>query len=719
MNSDEAMAGSDMPGGLVGGQAVQLPLWLETLNPQQRAAATAGDEPLLIIAGAGTGKTSTLAHRVAWLIHRGISPERILLLTFTRRAAHEMTRRVEGILTKAAGANGAGAKGAGIRGGSAGAVTPVSRIWSGTFHSIANRILRIHAEAIGLGEAFTVIDRSDAEDLLNVVRSELALDRGDVRFPRKGTAMAIYSRCVNAQEPVEAALRSHFPWCAQYPDQLKALFRAYTQRKHDNNVLDYDDLLLYWSGLMDDPAAAADLRRRFDAVLVDEYQDTNALQASVLERLCPSGRGLTVVGDDAQSIYSFRAATVNNILKFPQQFPGAAVLKLEQNYRSVQPILDATNAVIALCPRRYNKDLFSTRSSSEKPRLVTVVDEQQQCDYLISRVLAHHEEGIPLRRQAVLFRAAHHSDALEIELSRRNIPFVKYGGLKFLEAAHVKDVLSFLRLAENPRDTVAAQRVLLLLDGVGPSAAKKAMEHLAARRFDFKAWENFPAPAAAMAQWPGMVSMLIKLAGDEHRTGALPLRDQVAEVNQFYSPILDRLYDQAPARRRDLDQLEQIAAGFTSRSQMLTDLTLDPPASTQDLAGPPLMEEDYLILSTIHSAKGCEWDAAYVIHAADGNIPSDMATGSEDDIEEERRLFYVALTRAKDFLEVVFPLRYYARKRGTSDRHSYAQLTRFIPPALLPHFNRITLEAPPDAATPKPSVETTVNIRKKISALWA
>jgi DNA helicase II / ATP-dependent DNA helicase PcrA len=671
-----------------------------TLNPQQRAAATFGNDPLLIIAGAGTGKTNTLAHRVAYLIATGVDPARILLLTFTRRAAAEMTKRVETILASS-------------RSSTRHAPSSLHKTWSGTFHAIANRLLRLHAAPLGLAETFTVLDRSDAEDLLNDVRSDLALDKSDVRFPRKGTCLSVYSRCVNAQEPVEAALKTHFPWCMTYPDQLKQLFKAYTQRKQEQNTLDYDDLLLYWKFLMDEPALAAEVRKRFDAVLVDEYQDTNALQAGILKQLCPEGRGLTVVGDDAQSIYSFRAATVHNILDFPRTFPAAAVLKLEQNYRSVQPILDATNAVIALCPKRYNKDLFSTRPSSQKPRLVTLMDEDQQSDYLIRRILEHHEAGIALRKQAVLFRAAHHSDALEIELSRRNIPFVKYGGLKFLEAAHVKDVLCILRLADNPRDTVSAFRVLQLLDGVGPAHARRAVQHLQLHRYDVRAWLDFAPPAAASDQWSRLVQLLLALAPDK-----MPLAEQVAQVRRFYAPILEKRYDQAAIRARDVEQLEQIAANVRSRTAMLADLALDPPNNTQDLAGPPLREEDYLILSTIHSAKGCEWDCVYVIDAADGNIPSDMSTGSDDEIEEERRLFYVALTRAKDFLEVCFPLKYYHKKWSTGDRHSYAQLTRFLAESLLSHFERVRLDPPPVAAESPSAIPLAGDVRNKIAAMW-
>jgi DNA helicase-2/ATP-dependent DNA helicase PcrA len=394
-------------------------------------------------------------------------------------------------------------------------------------------------------------------------------------------------------------------------------------------------------------------------------------------------------------------------------YPAAAVIKLEQNYRSVQPILDATNRVISLSTRRFEKNLFSTRHGSQKPRLVTIVDEDQQSAYLIQRILEHHEAGIALRKQAVLFRTSHHSDALEVELGRRNIPFVKYGGLKFLEASHIKDVLAILRIAENAHDATSSFRILQLLDGVGPAHAKRAIAHLADHRHDLRSWLDFSPPASASGQWDAFVGLMLKLAPD-----SLPLPEQVALARAFSGPILEKRYDQAHLRIRDLEQLEQISTNFRSRQQMLTELTLDPPHSTQDLAGAPLREEDYLILSTIHSAKGCEWDVVYVIHAADGNIPSDMATGSDEEIEEERRLFYVALTRAKDFLEVCFPLRYYHKKWGTGDRHTYAQLTRFLPDALLDQFERISVEAP-RSQEPVPATLAESAIRSKIAAMWA
>jgi DNA helicase-2/ATP-dependent DNA helicase PcrA len=419
-----------------------------------------------------------------------------------------------------------------------------------------------------------------------------------------------------------------------------------------------------------------------------------------------------------------------------------------QNYRSVQPILQATNAVIALCPKRYNKDLFSTRQSNQKPKLVSVLDEEAQSDYVIQKILEHHEAGIPLKHQAVLFRAAHHSDALEVELSRKNIPFVKYGGLKFLEAAHVKDALSFLRLAENPRDTTAAFRVLQLLDGFGPAHARRAIEHLTANKGDPRAWADFSPPPAASNQWLSFLKLLLALNGlpleverwklnvessvfnsnselptfnsQRPTSNAAPsLPDQIAMIRAFYTPILEKRYDQPQPRSRDLEQLQQIASTFPSRRDLLADLTLDPPASTQDLAGPPLIEEDNLILSTIHSAKGCEWECVYVLHAADGNIPSDMATGSDDEIEEERRLFYVALTRAKDFLEVLFPLKYYHKKNRLSDRHTFAQLTRFLPDPVLSHFERVRLGVVPGPGpAARPTTAAADDLRRKIAGMW-
>ena len=444
--------------------------YLDKLNPDQRRAVEHGlggaedSRPLLIIAGAGSGKTSTLAHRVGHLIVNGGDPRRILLMTFSRRAAADMTRRAERIVGAALGA---------------GAAVPLA--WSGTFHSIGARLLREYAPEIGLSPAFTVHDRGDSADLMNLVRHELGFSKTKSRFPMKATCLAIYSRAVNCETALEEILANSFPWCCGWEAELRKLFATYVEAKQRQNVLDYDDLLLYWAQMMTEPALAADVGARFDHVLVDEYQDTNRLQASILLALKPDGSGLTVVGDDAQSIYSFRAATVRNILDFPEKFrPPARIVTLARNYRSTQPILSASNAVIDLAKERFTKNLWSDRASAERPQLVAVRDETDQADYVVARVLDNREAGIALRAQAVLFRASHHSGPLEVELTRRNIPFVKYGGLKFLEAAHVKDVLACLRFIENPRDRMSGFRVLQLLPGIGPTSAARVLDQVEA-----------------------------------------------------------------------------------------------------------------------------------------------------------------------------------------------------------------------------------------------
>ncbi|HXV90920.1 MAG TPA: ATP-dependent helicase [Gemmatimonadales bacterium] len=638
----------------------------ERLNPNQRAAAEYGTQglprdlpgPLLIIAGAGTGKTSTLAHRVAQLLVMRADPRRILLLTFTRRAAETMTRRAQRIAAHVA----------------EGTTGPARIQWSGTFHAMASRLLRLHAAAVGLDAGFTVLDRSDAADLMNLVRQELGLSLQATRFPTKGTCLAIYSHAVNAGAALDRTLERAFPAYGHWTDELKRLFRAYVDAKQRRHLLDYDDLLLYWFHLMQDPVSAEAVRRRFDHVLVDEYQDTNALQAGILLGLKPDGRGLTVVGDDAQAIYAFRAATVRNIRDFPHQFdPPAHVVTLEQNYRSTQPILDAANAVMALAAEGFPKRLYTTRASEQRPLLVAVRDEQAEADYVVERVLAHREAGIALKRQAVLMRTAHHSDVLEVELGRRNIPFVKFGGLKFLEAAHVKDVLCVLRWAENPRDEMAAFRVLQLLPGLGPASARRVLDELEQAAFDLAVLTQLDVPAAARVDWPAFGELL----GTLHRAAEWP--GQLGAVRQWYEPYLERLYEAPHVRIADLEQLERLAGDHASRESFLTDLTLDPPSALGDEAGQPLLDEDYLILSTIHSAKGQEWDAVYVLHVVDGCIPSDMATGTPDEIEEERRLLYVAMTRARDSLYVLQPHRFYTGGRPNGDAHVYAPRTRFIP----------------------------------------
>jgi DNA helicase II / ATP-dependent DNA helicase PcrA len=645
--------------------------YLPRLNPEQQRAVEHGLAPLLIVAGAGTGKTNTLAHRVAHLIVQGADPRRMMLLTFSRRAAVEMTRRVERITAHVFPDQAR--------------LVAEALTWSGTFHAIGARLLREYAEQVRLDRAFTIHDREDSADLMNLVRHDLGFSKTAERFPAKNTCLAIYSRVVNAEAALDEVLRENFPWCADWEDELKTLFRTYVEAKQQQNVLDYDDLLVYWAQMMQVEEIAADIASRFDHVLVDEYQDTNRLQASILLALKPDGKGLTVVGDDAQSIYSFRAATVRNILDFPHHFtPPAHIITLERNYRSTQPILAAANAVIDLATERHKKKLRSDRSSGERPQLVAVRDEPDQARYIAEQILEHREAAIPLKQQAVLFRASHHSAPLEIELTRRNIPFVKFGGLKFLEAAHIKDVLALLRWAENLRDRVSGFRVIQLLPGAGPATAARLLDQIVDVNSAAQALIDFRPPAACAEDWPAFVDT-VRLV--HSRAAGWPAELDLA--CRWYAPHLERRYEDAKIREADLVQLAQIASTYPNRQRFLTDLTLDPPAMTSDEAGAPLLDEDYLILSTIHSAKGQEWRSVFILDCVDGCIPSDLAVGSTPEIEEERRLLYVAMTRAKDHLHIIVPQRFYThQQRGNGDRHMYAVRTRFIPDTIAKHFEQ-------------------------------
>jgi DNA helicase-2/ATP-dependent DNA helicase PcrA len=692
----------------------------EGLNVRQREAATADSRPLLIIAGAGTGKTSTLAHRVAHLILGGTAPERILLLTFTRRAALEMTRRAQRIVSVVLQERNK-------------AAPPAVRLpWSGTFHAIANKLIRRNAERVGLGENFSVLDRGDAADLMDVVRHELGFSKSEKRFPRKDTCLAIYSHKVNTQGPLAETLQAAFPWCAEWEGELKALFQKYVERKLENGALDYDDLLLYWHAMMGDPALAAETGALFDHILVDEYQDTNVLQAEILLRLRPDGRGMTVVGDDAQAIYSFRAATVENILRFPEMFanpplageagsrppcqgigpgvnedrgqsPNCRTVTLEENYRSTQPVLDAANALMGEASRQYQKQLVSSRPGGDKPRYVSVADDAAQAEYVVTRVLEARERGVDLKRQAVLFRSSHHSDVLELELVRRNIPYVKYGGLKFLEAAHVKDLLAVLRWADNPKNRVAAWRTLQLLPGVGPATAERVFTRFEANGFAFSLIDS---PSAELNE------LLAAIA-------EAPWEGQVQRVREWYEPHLERKYDAAQVRKGDLLQLEKLSMGFADRQTYLTELALDPPGATSDLSGAPYLDEDYLVLSTVHSAKGQEWDAVHVLNVSDGNFPNEFATGRPDLIEEERRLLYVAMTRAKADLHLVAPLKYYVTQQSRmGDRHVYGAKSRFLTERVMRCFQQVAYgEA--DAAGRKAESTARVDVAAQLRRMWA
>ncbi len=691
--------------------------YLAMLNPAQRRAASFGARddarefcagPLLVVAGAGTGKTMTLAHRVAHLIVEGVDPGRILLLTFTRRAAAEMTRRADAIVRRALE----------CRGGQA-AVPSATLPWSGTYHSIGNRLLRRFAHNLGLDPGFSVLDRGDSADLLDVVRHECGLSKKARRFPKKDTCFAIYSRTVNAQCELRETIDVTFPWCAEWEAELRELFRRYVVRKQQIQALDYDDLLLYWRHLLGEAEFAAEIGAWFDHVLVDEYQDTNRVQAQILSALKPDGRGITVVGDDAQSIYSFRAADVANILDFPEQYrPAAEVIALEQNYRSTQPILDTANRLIAESDRQYEKRLFATAPGGARPRYVTVEDGHAEAEFVVGAVLDNRESGMPLKQQAVLFRGAHASDRLELELVRRNIPYVKYGGLKFLEAAHVKDVLAVLKWAENAKNEVAAFRVLKLLPGMGPATAAKCFDAQALDAYTFEALGNFRPPAAARSDWPAFCDLMSSLAAAA--LDATGWQSQLAQVRRWYQPQLERLYDGIETRAADLEQLEQIATRYPTRERFLTELTLDPPAAAGDRCGDPLLDEDYLVLSTVHSAKGQEWDAVFLLNVTDGSFPSEFSTGKAELIEEERRLLYVAMTRARQSLALIAPLRFHVTQQHRhGDRHVYGARSRFMTESVLATMQQC-FEGRGEAAAagPRSRSGATIDVAARMRDMW-
>jgi len=684
------------------------------LNPAQRAAATFGEAatgrpfaaaPLLVIAGAGTGKTSTLAHRVAHLLLNGVAPQRLLLLTFTRRAALEMTRRAQRVVAEAAAVARPGAA----------SLAALRLPWSGTFHAVGSRLIREYAGRLGLDPGFSVLDRADSADLMDVVRQRLGLSKTAERFPRKDTCLGIYSHRVNTQRPLRATLETVYPWCLDWEPQLTGLFRAYVDEKLAQQALDYDDLLLWWELMLRDASLAAEIGSRFDHVLVDEYQDTNALQSGILLRLKPAGAGVTVVGDDAQAIYSFRGATVDNILEFPERFsPPAHVVVLEENYRSTQPVLDAANAVIADGARQYRKFLRSTRGAGPRPRYVTVQDDQAQACYVVERVLECRERGVELRRQAVLFRNADHSDVLELELTRRNIPYVKYGGLKFLEAAHVKDLLAVLRWADNPRNRIAAFRVLQLLPGMGPATAQRVCEGFEAAGFRWSALAAHPVPTATREHWPAFAALMAGLGAE-----STVWEGQVMRVRGWYEPQLERLYESAPVRRGDLEQLERLSSQYPSREAFVTELTLDPPQASGDLSGDPLLDEDYLVLSTVHSAKGQEWESVHVLNVTDGSFPSEFSTGRPELLEEERRLLYVAMTRARQELHLIAPVRFYVTQQSRSgDRYVHGARSRFLTDAVLSRFERESWPTGPEAGAPAADVGPRVDVAEQLRKLW-
>jgi DNA helicase-2/ATP-dependent DNA helicase PcrA len=626
---------------------------LEGLNDEQARAARHPRGPLLILAGAGTGKTTTLCARVAWLIEQGVEPERILLLTFTRRAAREMLARTRALVAHD---------------------TSSRFVVGGTFHSVAYRTILREAPAFGL-DGVNLVDAADAADLLDLLREEAGLAARAQRFPRKGTLLDIYSRTVNAQRELTKVLADSFPWCIDYGDEIASLFRAYVRRKRALKALDLDDLLLYWHAAVTDEHVGGRLSSRYEHVLVDEYQDVNGLQVEIVRALGHERGNVTAVGDDMQAIYGFRAADPAHILDFPSLYPHATMVKLERNYRSPQPLLDAGNEVAVHAVRSFARRLTAERDGEARPELVYCTDEQRQAIEVCQRVLARREQSVRLRDQAVLMRAGHHSDLLELELSRRKIPFVKYGGIRYMEAAHVKDFLALLRVATNPDDQLSWFRLLQLLDGVGPVIAKRLFDDLLSDRpplWDLpERWRKADVPPPARRPGEAVFDALATPDGD-------PAAVQVERLKRALEPLIRGAYPDGETRLVDLEQLVGAATAAPTLERFVAEFVLDPPLSSADYAGRPALDEDYLILSTIHSAKGLEWEDVHVIHASDGNIPADLALSTTEGLEEERRLFYVALTRARHSLAVYVPLRYYHRPRARDDAHGLGKPSRFL-----------------------------------------
>ena len=665
------------------------------LNPQQAAAATHKDGPLLIIAGAGTGKTRTLVYRVAHLIERGVAAERILLLTFTRRAAQEMLSRVERLVGSSS-----------------------KRVHGGTFHATAHRLLRRYGPAAGLAKDFTIMDQGDSADLMQLSRAQLGYGAKTKRFPKKESLQYVYSRHINTGISVEDIIRDEYPQFIDYVADFGKIYADYTSRKQERNLVDYDDLLLFWALLLEAaPELAKKISGMYDHVLVDEYQDTNVLQARILRGMCSGHSNITVVGDDAQSIYSFRGANFRNILDFPKQFEGATTVALEQNYRSTQPILHVTNTLISRAAERFTKNLWTERTGGETPWLVAARDEQQQTQFVVDRILELHEEGTPLHEIAVLFRAGYMSADLEIELTNRKIPFEKWGGLKFLEAAHVKDVLAFLRILENPRDEVSWYRLLLLLPGIGDATARAAIDSMAAAAWESAAFGRYAPPPRARAAHAALVDLLDALRNGPELEEA-QVSAEIARVRLLYDNVLRERYDRVEPRLADLDQLQIIAGGYPDRATFLSALALEPPQATQDLPGGSKEEDDCLVLSTAHSAKGKEWDAVFVIWAVDGWFPSARCLNSDEETEEERRLMYVALTRARNYLSVTYPLNAYSSRRGAD--YSLDQLCRFIDRGVRDNMQRIALgsdNAPATEELPKqPLLDLRALLRSRFNA---
>ncbi|MBT6121451.1 UvrD-helicase domain-containing protein [bacterium] len=600
----------------------------ETLNPSQKEAVLHLGSPLLIIAGAGSGKTKTLVHRVAKLVLDGISPERILLLTFTRKAANEMTKRATTLLDDRC---------RGIQG--------------GTFHAFAQSILKVHAPKLGFSTQFTIADRGDSEDILSLIRKNLGLNKLDKRFPQKKALSAIIGKVRNTASSISAILNKDYPQFSVYEREIETIMIQYAIQKKTMNVMDYDDLLLLLLDLLKTNEETAKFyQQKFKHILVDEYQDTNSIQASIVQYLAGLNPNITVVGDDCQSIYSFRGANFKNIISFPDLFLNTKIIKLEENYRTIQPILNLTNAVIGQAREKYDKSLFSSKNVGEKPAYIETKSENEQSQFVCQKILELRENGTDLNEIAVLVRSGWQSNDLEIELKSHNIPFVKYGGFKFVETAHVKDVVAYLKIAFNPLDQLSWRRVLSLIDGIGPKTITTIIGEINKNLHDPSSALKLFSKKKFYKELTALIYLILSPNNHERTAEAW-----MTIVMEFYRPIFQLQYDDYTKRKNDLDSLEAISSRFPTLEKFLTDLSLDPPNSSQTESLPESQDDEKITISTIHSAKGLEWTCVFILSLIDGYLPSFQSLGDIHQIEEERRLLYVALTRAKDYLFLMKP----------------------------------------------------------------
>ncbi len=607
------------------------------LNAAQYEAVMHTGGAALVIAGAGTGKTRTLIYRLARLVEDGVPPEAILLLTFTRKAAAEMTRRGSLLLDGRC-----------------------ERVSGGTFHSFALMTLRQKADVLGYENMFNVIDQADSHDTINLLRSRLKFDKKKSRFPRKESLHRMFNLSVNRCQSIEDVLETDFPFFLEEFDKIKTLQNHYEKYKKQHSLMDYDDLLVNLLTLLQNHEnIRKELNKKYRFVLVDEYQDTNRLQHEIVLLLGGDNQNIMAVGDDAQSIYSFRGADFQNIMSFPDSFEKCKIFKIEENYRSTQPILDMTNKIIEAAAYKYEKELFTRKIGSDKPMIISAEDEQQQSLFAVQQILELREEGIPLEDTAVLFRSGFLSFNLEIELGKANIPYRKFGGMKFMETAHIKDVLSYFKIMYNESDAISWNRALLLLDGIGPATSNRIIDAVTQKKLSLGIDPN----AALIPKNREGVTELFRLLGSMKKD-KLTIGRQAEMLVEYYKPMLKKKHDDWQKRHKDLEMFIEIAERYRSMNDFLNDMAIEPPVESVEDLEPESKEEEFLTISTIHSAKGLEWKAVFIIWALDGRFPSSKAADSIETLEEERRLFYVACTRAKEKLYITYPTNIFDRQEG-------------------------------------------------------